>query len=143
MQTLVRHPAARVPFTAFDELMREFLAPRPSANEPVVVKPRVDVIDRGTAFELVADLPGARKQDVKVKIEGDRIRIETEPAAAVELKEGERLVFSERVARRFARSFVLPNEIDEAGAQARFEDGVLTLTLPKRNVSAPREIVIQ
>jgi HSP20 family protein len=144
MQAIVRTAAVRDPvFNAFDDLMRDFLAPRAASNEPVSVKPRVDVIDRGTAFELVTDLPGVRKQDIKVQIEADRISIETEPAVRAELKDGERLVFSERAPRRYVRSFVLPNEIDEAGAQARFEDGVLTLTLPKRNASAPRAIVVQ
>ncbi len=144
MQAIVRTAAVRDPvFSAFDDLMRDFLAPRTAGNAPAVVKPRVDVVDRGTAFELVTDLPGVRKQDIKVQIEADRISIEAEPAPRAELKDGERLVFSERAPRRFARSFVLPNEIDDAAAQARFEDGVLTLTLPKRNASAPRAIAIQ
>lgn len=144
MQALVRNPAGRDPiFTAFDALMRDMLAPCAAVTEPAVIKPRVDVFDRGGAFELVADLPGVAKADIKIEIEGDRVAITAAAAPDRACKDGERLVFGERAARRYARSFTLPTEIDAAAAQARYEDGVLSLTLPKRAVAAPRAIVVQ
>lgn len=144
MHAVVRTSVRRDPLVrAFDDLVNEFLAPRMAAAETARIKPRVDVIDRGAAFELVADLPGVRKEDIKVQIDGERISIEANASTAREFKDGETLVFGERAARRYARSFVLPTEIEDAAAQARYEDGVLTLTLPKRSAGAPRAIAVQ
>lgn len=107
------------------------------------ISPRLDVRESDQAFEVKAELPGVKKDDVKVTIERQRVTIEGESKREQEQREGENLLYSERRSTSFMRSFVLPVEVDEANAQARIEDGVLSLTLPKKQGSAATRISIQ
>jgi HSP20 family protein len=107
------------------------------------VSPRLNVTESDKAFEVQAELPGVKKEDVKVAIEHQRVTIEAESRREQDQREGENLLYTERSASRFVRSFMLPGEVDDAGAQARMEDGVLTLTLPKKQGSEAKRITIQ
>ena len=107
------------------------------------VSPRLNVSESDKAFEVQAELPGVKKEDVKVAIEHQRVTIEGEARREQEQREGENLLYTERSASRFVRSFMLPVEVDEAGAEARMENGVLTLTLPKKQGSEAKRITIQ
>ena len=89
----------------------------PEGGEPRV--PRIDVLENDHAYVVVLDMPGVGKERLKVSVEG-------EPAAA------ERVLYRERSAPTYARTVVLPADVDQASSQARFENGVLTLTLAKR-----------
>ncbi|MES2902020.1 MAG: Hsp20/alpha crystallin family protein [Pseudomonadota bacterium] len=95
------------------------------------------------SFKVQAELPGLRKEDVKVAIERQRVTIEGESKQENEQREGENILYSERRASKFLRSFMLPSEVDEASAQARMENGVLSLTLPKKQGSEATRIPIQ
>ena len=81
-------------------------------------------------------MPGANKDDVKVTIDGRRVTVQAQARTSQEKKETDRIVYSERVASSFARSFTLPAEIDQRESGAKLEHGVLTLTLAKRGPSA-------
>jgi HSP20 family protein len=105
--------------------------------------PRLDVTENEQAFEVQAELPGVKKEDVKVAIDGQRVTIEAECQQANEQRQGEQVVYSERSARKYQRSFTLPSEVDDGNAAARLEDGVLMLTLPKRAGGAARRLTIQ
>jgi HSP20 family protein len=105
--------------------------------------PRLDVLETEKTFEVQADLPGVRKEDIKVSIDGPRVTIEGECQGANEQREGEQVVYSERSTRRYQRSFSLPSEVDDASAEARLEDGVLKLTLPKKTGGSARRLMIQ
>ena len=74
---------------------------------------------------------------------GQRMTIEAECRKANERREGETVVYAERTATRFMRSFALPTEVDDAAAQARLENGVLKLSLPKKQGSEARHLTIQ
>src|SRR5205823_5583172 len=105
--------------------------------------PRLDVSEHEKAFEIKAEMPGVKKEDLKVSIDGPRVTIEGECQQANEQREGEQVVYSERSTRRYQRSFTLPSEVDDAGAEAKLENGVLMLTLPKKQGSAPHRLTIQ
>ena len=107
------------------------------------VCPRLNVSESDKAFEVQAELPGVKKEDVKVAIEHQRVTIEGESRREQEQRAGENLLYTERGASKFMRSFMLPVEVDEAGAEARMENGILTLTLPKKQGSEATRIAIQ
>jgi HSP20 family protein len=101
------------------------------------------VIDRNDRYDVLVDLPGVKKEDIQVTIEGNRVAIAAETKSEKEVKEGERLIHSERYAASYARSFELPAEVTEEGAEARFENGVLRLTLPKRATVTSKRLTVR
>lgn len=105
--------------------------------------PRLDLTESEGAYEVEAEMPGVEKDDLKVAIDHQRVTIEGECRKANERREGEQVVYSERSARKFMRSFSLPSEVDDAAAQARLENGVLHLTLPKKQGSPVRRLQIE
>lgn len=105
--------------------------------------PRLDMTETDQAYEVQAEMPGVEKSDLKVAIDHQRVTIEGECRKANERRDGENVVYSERSARKFMRSFSLPSEVDDAAAQARLENGVLHLTLPKKQGGAVRRLDIQ
>ena len=104
--------------------------------------PRLDMTETEQAYEVQAEMPGVEKEDLKVAIDRQRVTIEGECRKANERREGENVVYSERSARKFMRSFTLPTEVDDASAEAKLENGVLHLTLPKKQGSAARRLEI-
>lgn len=125
---------------SFDELFSR--AFEPVADEANVAAARVDIHDKGVSFEVKADLPGVSKDDVKVTIEDDRVSIEAEVKRESEKKEGERVVYSERYASKFVRSFTLPAEVDSGKSEAKLENGVLTLSLPKKATVVAKQLIV-
>ncbi len=134
-----------------DELFADFFS-RSSvptwrqANTPSVSRAKMDVLDKGGNFEVKVDLPGIRKDDIQVGIEGARVSINAETKDSSETKNGsngDKVLYSERYSTRYARSFELPAEVTEEGADARFEDGVLTLSLPKRAPTVSKRIAVK
>jgi HSP20 family protein len=83
-----------------------------------------------------------KKENIEVSIEGSHVSIRAETQTTKEEKEGEKVLHTERFAAMYARTFELPADVTEAGAEARYEDGVLTLTLPKRAPLASRKLTI-
>jgi HSP20 family protein len=112
------------------------------AETPSVVRARMDVVDKGPSYVITVDMPGVKKEDINVSIEGSRIAITAETVYENPVKEGEKLLHTERFAASYARSFELPTEVTETGAEAVFENGVLTLTLPKRAPVASKRLMI-
>lgn len=94
--------------------------------------PALDISEDDKAYSVTVDMPGVAKEAVKVRVEGRRVHIETATAEAAEPTDGSRVLYRERRAASYARSFSLPAEIDQTQSQARFENGVLTLNLVKR-----------
>ena len=126
----------------FPEIFRGLMQPaRPPQSE--ALEARIDVSETPTQYVVQAELPGVRKEDVSVQIDGNRVSISAEARRETEKREGERLLRSERYYGTLARSFALGNEVDEQNAQARLDNGVLTLTLPKKLAPAARKLTIQ
>ena len=104
---------------------------------------RVDVRETGDAYLVDAEIPGVKKEDIHVEIEGNEVSIAAELKQEKEAKEGERVLRTERLYGKVERRFALPQEIDEGKANAKFADGVLALTLPKKQTVAARRVEIR
>lgn len=132
-----------------ESMFEDFIAPAAQAAmlgrlpEQSLASPRVNVAEDDKSFRVEAELPGVKKEDVKVAVDGQRVTIEAEARQDSEQREGETVVYAERSARKFVRSFMLPVDVDDAAADAKMEDGVLTLTLPKRQATPSRQLTIQ
>lgn len=125
----------------FPELFRGVLAPaRPQEAQALEI--RVEVKESPADYTVHAELPGVAKDDIHVEIDGNRVSISGEVKRQSEQKENERVLRSERYYGAVARSFTLANEIDESTSQAKFDNGVLTLTLPKKAASGGRKLTI-
>lgn len=125
----------------FPELFRGILSPTRGAT-PQALDIRIDVKENATDYVVQAELPGVARDDIHVQIDGNRVSISAEVKRESEQKEGDRLLRSERYYGSLARSFSLANDIDDARSLARFENGVLSLTLPKKSAPGARKLQI-
>ncbi len=107
------------------------------------LKMKVDVEETDKAFTVHAEVPGVKKEDMKIDVNGDQVSIRAEVKRDKEKKEGEKLLHSERYYGMVSRSFSLPTDVDAEGAIASYKDGVLELTLPKKASSQSRRLSIQ
>jgi HSP20 family protein len=128
----------------FDDLMKGFFV-RPIAAEGTTAAPRMklEVSEQAEAFKVLAEIPGVKKDEIQVTIDGDQVTIGAEIRKEKDVKEGERLVHSERYYGKVSRAFRLGADLDESKAQARYTDGVLELILPKKTTAAARKLTIQ
>jgi len=125
----------------FDESFDRFFVGVP-AGSSVGRNPALDVAESEQAYTVTLDLPGVAKDDVKVSIEGRRVSIEAKSAKANERRDGDRVLVRERAASSYARSFVLPAELDQERSNAKLEHGVLTLELAKRQATPATKITV-
>jgi len=104
---------------------------------------RVDVRETADAYTVQAELAGVRKEDIRVEIEGNEVTISAEARRETETKEGGKWLRTERFSGKAGRRFALPQDLDEAKAAAKFVDGVLELTLPKKTAVKGRTVAVQ
>lgn len=107
------------------------------------LKMKLDVKEGEKAYTVHADIPGVKKEDIQVDINGDQVSIRAEVKREKEKKEGEKVLHSERYYGMVSRSFSLPTDVDAQGAAANYKDGVLELTLPKKASAQSRRVAIQ
>lgn len=125
----------------FPELFRSVLQPiRATAAEALEIK--VDVKETDAEYSVEAEMPGVKKEDIHVQIDGNRVAIQAETKRESEQKDGERVLRSERYYGAVARSFSLASDLDESKAVAKYESGVLTLTLPKKATPSAKRLTI-
>ncbi|WP_306397634.1 Hsp20/alpha crystallin family protein [Telluria beijingensis] len=103
---------------------------------------RVDVAETEQAYTLKAEIPGVNKDDIKVAVEGNQVTLTAEVRQEKDEKT-ENTLRSERYFGVQTRSFTLPQDVDDANAQAMYKDGILELTLPKKPGTARRQLQIQ
>ena len=127
--------------TPFDELFRRVL-PLRWEPEGVPMEMRIDVNESDTAYTVKAEMPGVRKDDINVRIEGNAVTISAERKAEREVKEEGTPIRTERYYGSLYRSFTLGTDVDEAAATAKYADGVLELMLPKKAGAAARTIAV-
>ena len=127
-----------------DDLFKGFFV-RPVAFEGRGEAPRmkVDVAEKNGAYAITAELPGVRKADIQVTIDGAQVTLSAECKREKEVQQDERLLHAERSFGKVTRSFSLPQEVDEAKAEAKYRDGVLELVLPKKSAAQRKQIDIQ
>jgi HSP20 family protein len=127
-----------------DDLFKGFLVrPMYSGEREQPARVKVDLTEKEGAYLVHAELPGVKKEDIQLTIDGAQVTLAAEIKREKDAKDGERVLHTERVYGKVSRSFTLPQEIDDAAAQAKFSDGVLELTLPKKAAAARKQITIQ
>jgi HSP20 family protein len=104
---------------------------------------RIDVQEGDKAYTVKADLPGVKKDDIRVEIDGDVVTISAEARQEKEVKEQGKVIRSERYQGALQRSFSLGHDVDESAAVAKLADGTLELTLPKKATGAVKSLPIQ
>lgn len=126
----------------FDSLVRNLFRPVTVNSRDVVAPIRMDVSEQENAYIVHAEMPGVKKDDIKIEIDGNQVSINAESKSEKDVKEGERVIRSERYYGKISRSFSLANEVDENAASAKFENGVLELALPKKAVTKAKLISV-
>ena len=136
-------------YDPFNELVDDFFKGfyvRPMAYEgraDALLRMKVDVAEKNGAYTVTAELPGVKKDDIQIQIDGAQVTLSAEVRREKEIAKDERVLHSERVYGKASRSFTLPQELDEAKAEAKFRDGVLELTLAKKAAAARKQVTIQ
>src|SRR5215212_4353782 len=92
---------------------------------------RMDVTENASEYQVLAELPGVRKEEISITINGNEVSVTAEVKQEKDVKNGETVLRAERYYGKVQRVFALGQEVDEATAQAKYNDGVLELTLPK------------
>jgi HSP20 family protein len=126
----------------FQEFVRRFARPVAWAEaSPAEIK--LDVTENDKDYQVRAEIPGAKKEDIRVQVDGNFVSISAEVKREKEEKSGGRVLLKETYYGSASRGFSLAHEIDDKAVSAKLEDGVLKLTLPKRAGSGARPIAIQ
>jgi HSP20 family protein len=127
---------------AVETLLRSFLRPQRSdqaAPRSIVL----DVSETENGYRVQSELPGVAKDDIHVAIEGNQVTIAAEVKRTSEPADAARVLRTERYYGNLYRSFTLPVELDETASEAKYENGLLTLTLVKKPAVAGRKLTIQ
>ncbi|MES2786534.1 MAG: Hsp20/alpha crystallin family protein [Pseudomonadota bacterium] len=128
----------------FESTMRRFFSPSLLEGEPAVLKMRIDVSENDKAFTVKADIPGVKKEDINVRVEGNVVQIDATTKSEKEEKgNGDKVLRSERFYGSISRSFSLGQDVDSSKVGAKYADGVLTLELPKKEAVASSKIRIE
>ena len=128
---------------AFDDLFRGFfMRPVRFEGQPEV-QIKIDVSEDDRAYTVHAEIPGVKKEDVHVTIDGNQVAISAEVKNEKEVKEGEKVLRSERYYGKVSRAFTLGQDVDEASAQAKYDNGVLELRLPKQVAAKAKRLTIE
>ncbi|WP_321850739.1 Hsp20/alpha crystallin family protein [Burkholderia diffusa] len=112
------------------------------ADEPDLASMKIDVTENDKAYTVNAELPGVAKDDIDVQVTGNTVSINAKIERNNEQKDGERVIRRERYSGAISRSFSLSGDIDDAGATATYQDGVLSLTLPKKAPVGQKKLTI-
>jgi len=129
--------------TGFDELFRGFFRPVRSNDKSAPAAIRIDVTESDKGYTVHAEIPGVKKDEIHVAIEGNQVTIAAEVKREVDAKDGERVLRTERYYGSVYRSFTLPAELDESASTAKYDNGVLELTLAKKPQVAGRKLAVQ
>jgi HSP20 family protein len=143
MNTLVRFdPAA----DRLDDFFAGFFRPVFNAapgTPSMASEIRIDVREDEKSYSVDAAIPGVKKEDIHVSIDGNEVAITAEVKNEKDVKEGERLLRTERFYGKTTRRFALPQELDEGASSAKYEDGVLRLSLSKKAAAPLRKLHVQ
>lgn len=141
MANLTRYDPFDTGLEPFDDLFRGFF--RPVRMDKELPQFKMDVKEDDKAYTVHADLPGVKKEDIHVSIEGNTVSISAETRTETEQKEGEKVLKRERTYGKVFRSFSLGSDIDEGAASAKYNDGVLELMLPKKTAASSKRLTVE
>ncbi len=129
---------------SLESAMRRFFSPAMLDIDKTALQMRIDVDEGDDAYTVKADMPGVKKEDIHIQVDGNLIRIDAEVNREKETKgNGGKVVRSERYWGDVSRTFSLAHDVDESKTAASYRDGVLTLTLPKKGGAPASKIVVQ
>ena len=130
-------------FLDMDDMFNRLMM-RPVLRGGMEFEPQIkmDVKEANGDYRIMAEIPGVKKDDIHVTVDGNRVSISAEGKQEKEVKEGERTIRCERSYGMASRTFSLADEVDQSKVQAKYADGVLELTLPKKSGSMRKEISI-
>lgn len=130
------------PFRTMDDMLRDMRPGWALRDMPTQPAMRLDVTETDQAYDVKAEIPGVKKEDIKVDVVGNRVSIVAECKQETEEKDKGTVVRSERYYGQQSRVFTLESDIDDSKAEAKYEDGVLHLTLPKKAGATSRKLPI-
>ena len=116
--------------------------PSDAPSEVPTHSPRIEVTERDDAYELRAELPGVLREQIKVAVEARRVTIKTEAVNIDASLSSGTLIYSEGIAKQFARTVTLPLPLNADQVVAKLENGVLTLTLPKLAAAQLKHVTV-
>lgn len=140
MNNLLRYGSAE---DSLDDLFRGFFMRPVKFAGQGEIQIKIDVAEDQNAYTVHAEVPGVKKEDIQVTVDGAQVSISAEVKNEKEVKEGNRVLRNERYFGSVARSFTLGQEIDDSAVSAKYVDGVLELVLPKRTVAKSKRIAIE
>ena len=126
----------------FDDAFRGFLRPwkfEPAGQAPKI---KIDLTEHNDNYAVKAEIPGVRKEDIDVRIEGNLVTISAEVKKDKEEKKGGRVLRAEREYGYASRSFTLASAVDDSKADAKYTNGVLELVLPKKASTATKRVTV-
>lgn len=130
---------------AVDNLFRGFPVWMPSPERRATQQPaqfRMDVSETDKEYQVLAEMPGVKKEDISITINGNEVAVSAEVKREKVVKNDDTLLCAERLYGTIKRQFSLGQEVDEARAQAKYSDGVLELTLPKKAAAATKRLAV-
>jgi HSP20 family protein len=143
MADIKRYDPFDLTFEPFDDLFRGVFRPVRFEGQPQQMSIKMDVKEDDKAYTVHAEIPGVKKDDIHVTIDGNQVSISAEVKKEKEEKEGGKVLRSERYFGKVYRSFTLGSEVDEGKAVAKYNEGILDLTLPKKATTSAKKLAIQ
>jgi HSP20 family protein len=128
------------PFRGLEEVFNQALAGGPRFGA-MGMTPRMDVTETDQAYVVKAEIPGIKKEDIKVNVDGNQVSISAQTQQESE-QQGENMLVSERSWGQYYRSFTLPQAVDDTQAKAEYHDGILELSLPKKTGGTAKTLAI-
>ena len=116
--------------------------PRAEPRAPVPTQFRMDVTENDKEYQVLAELPGVKKEEINITISGNQVAVSAEVKHEKDVKNGETVLRAERYYGKIQRAFALGQEVDEATAEAKYNDGVLELKLPKKTAAAAKRVAV-
>ena len=126
----------------FESAFRDFIKPWRHGAAERAPQIRIDLSESDESYMVKAEIPGVRKEDIDVRIDGNQVTISAEVKRESEEKKGERSLCTERSYGFASRSFLLSSDVDSSKSVAKYQDGVLQLQLPKKAESSARRLAI-
>lgn len=132
----------------FDDFFKDiapgfYVRPLHGDSLPAPSQIKVDVKETEGGYTVQAEVPGVPKEDIHVSVEGNVVSLRAEVRQLDQKTEGEKVLRSERYYGSVARSFQMPADIDAAQAKAKYDNGILTLTLPKKLNNSSQRLNIE
>jgi HSP20 family protein len=128
---------------SFEDMVRRVFRPVRWEGEDQPLQIKVDVEEDDKSYKVKAEVPGVKKEDINVQIDANVVSISAESKREKDVKQNGKVIRSERYYGSLYRSFSLGQDVDQAGAMAKYADGILELTLPKKAASATKKLAVQ